>query len=204
MVLSENVVNISEDGILYDLPQSATITLKLSTIPRANSSVNRNSIGFIEPDSLVEVELLTDPAIFLICTFEPGFVSFTNTTWSKESQIVVTAVDDLSFTAEQILVEIDFAVKSVDPRFHNISVEPLIIHIWDNDRLEVNTKEPYVPWMDPRILSAIIALALTAVVFALSRWRKRRQERKEWGKHHELLRNSFLSYTHLTITYCRC
>lgn len=174
---------------MYNLSNTATITVTLSTIPVPDETMSGKGVGFIELDSLVEVDLLLFPELFRVCTIEPGFISFTNSSWNEEMQIIMTTVDDLQFTAFEEVIEIEFRTKSVDPRFHNLTMDKLHIHIWDDDHIDTpfEIPEPYRWYLDPTIMPALIAVVLAAIGFTFWRWRKKRKERKEWKLHHELL-----------------
>eukprot|EP01084_Bolivina_argentea_P309822 535948_1 len=185
VVLSSHVVNISENGLLYDLAQTSQIILKLTTIPIVNNA-NSNNIKFIESDSLIEIVLDNNPEIFDFIDCEPAYIAFNQMDWSEEKIIHFTAIDDDVFTAFEIILEIKFKIYSVDMRYDNISVQPLLVHIWDDDFVEIIEGKSMTEMMDKRLLIAIICLIVAFYCLCVSYWRAKYIQYKEWKSHHDL------------------
>ena len=109
--------------------------------------------------------------------------------WSEPQQLTVSAVDDEGFSALELVVEIDFAVKSVDARYHNVSVETLSVHIWDDDApRETEGDEREALWMDERVWLAAALFGGACLCVALSRVNRRYRAYMQWKAHNDLLR----------------
>jgi len=186
IMFSEPVLNISENGILHNLSQFAEVNLSLSTVPVPDLNESRKHLGFIEMESIVEVHLLLDPRTFLVVELAPSFLAWTNETWDQPLAITVQAINNSIFTAIEVDIKVEFGVKSLDSRFHELAVDPYWIKIWDDDWIAPPPPEPYNPWMDPKYWAAGIALFVATFWFIGNLLWRRHLRRKEWKSHNLL------------------
>ena len=94
--------------------------MKLTTMP-VMSNDSQNNAKLIESDSLIEIQLNTIPQISNFIDFEPAYISFNNLDWSETKSITFTALDDDTFTALEIIIEINFTINSIDRRYDSIN-----------------------------------------------------------------------------------